>query len=174
MSRSACVIGLGSMGYGAAISLLHAGIDVYGVDRGPAALERFRVAGGTTAVSPTEGAQRAEIVFTFVVTASQTEEVLFGPSGAAAALRPGAVVAASATVPPDFAERLGERLAAMGLLMLDAPVSGGSAKAASREITIMGAGRAEAFAKAEPFLQAIASKVYRLGDAPGIGSRGRW
>jgi putative dehydrogenase len=171
MRHTACVIGLGSMGYGAAVSLLRAGIGVRGVDRSPEALQRFRAAGGATAESAAEGARGAEIVFTFVVNASQTEEVLFGSSGAAAELVRGSVVAACATVPPAFAERLGERLAAMALLMLDAPVSGGSAKAAAGEITIMGAGSPEAFAKAEPFLQAIASKVYRLGNAPGIGSR---
>lgn len=171
MKRTACVIGLGSMGYGAAISLLRAGIETRGVDRSPQAQQRFRAAGGTTAASPAEGAEGSEIVFTFVVNAEQTEEVLFGPAGAAATLAPGAVVAACATVPPAFAERLGERLAAMGLVMLDAPVSGGSVKAEAGDMTVMGAGTADAFAKAEPFLAAIAGKVYRLGEAPGIGSR---
>jgi 3-hydroxyisobutyrate dehydrogenase len=123
------------------------------------------------AATPAEGAKGAEIVFVFVVNSEQTDEVLFGQGGAAAALAPGAIVAACATVPPAFAERLGERLAAMRLLMLDAPVSGGAAKAASGEVTIMGAGSPEAFAQAEPFLQAIAARVYRLGDTPGLGSR---
>jgi putative dehydrogenase len=171
MTRTACVIGLGSMGFGAATSLLRAGIAVRGVDRSPRALERFRAAGGATAATPAEGAKGAEIVFVFVVNAEQTDEVLFGQGGAAAALAPGAIVAACATVPPAFAERLGERLAAMRLLMLDAPVSGGAAKAASGEVTIMGAGSPEAFAQAEPFLQAISARVYRLGDTPGLGSR---
>jgi L-threonate 2-dehydrogenase len=171
MKRTACVIGLGSMGYGAAVSLLRAGIEVQGVDRGPEALERFREAGGKTATSPEEGARGAEIIFTFVVNANQTEEVLFGASGAASQLEPGSIVVTCATVLPAFAEKLGKRLAEMNILMLDAPVSGGSAKAAAGQITIMGAGTAEAFDKAEPFLQAIASKVYRLGDAPGVGSQ---
>ena len=72
------------MGYGAAISLSRAGIEGRGVDRSPKALQRFRVAGGLTAASPAEGAKRADIVFTFVINADQTEEVLLGPSGAAA------------------------------------------------------------------------------------------
>ncbi len=167
----ACVIGLGAMGSGAALSLLRAGITVRGVDPKPEAIERFRSAGGVPADSPAAGATGAAIVFIFVLDAQQTEEVLFGPRGAAAALAPGSVVAACATVPPAFAERLGERLAALGHLLLDAPVSGGAAKAATGEVTVMGSGSAEAFARAEPFLEAIAGKVYRLGETPGIGSR---
>jgi len=171
MMRAACVIGLGSMGYGAAISLLRAGFDVRGVDRNSVALERFRAAGGTTAATPAEGVRGAETAFIFVVDANQTDEVLFGASGAAPALAPGSIVVACATVPPAFVEKLAQRLAEMNILMLDAPVSGGSAKAAAGEMTIMAAGAAEAFSKAEPFLRAIASKVYRLGDMPGAGSR---
>ena len=55
--------------------------------------------------------------------------------------------------------------------MLDGPVSGGAAKAASGEMTIMASGTAEVFAKCESVFKAIATKVYRLGDAPGAGSR---
>jgi L-threonate 2-dehydrogenase len=59
----------------------------------------------------------------------------------------------------------------MGLLALDAPVSGGAAKAASGEMTVMGSGTHEAFARAEPFLQAVATKVYCLGPDVGQGSK---
>lgn len=171
MARTACVIGLGSMGYGAAASLLRAGIAVRGVDTRREVLDRLVAEGGTAAATPAEGAKGAEILFIFVVNAEQTEQVLFGEAGAAAQLAPGSVVATCATVPPLYAERLGARLAATGLAPLDAPVSGGAAKAATGEITVMASGPEQAFAKAEPYLQAIASKVYRLGDAPGIGSR---
>jgi 3-hydroxyisobutyrate dehydrogenase len=105
------------------------------------------------------------------VNAEQTDAVLFGENGAAAAMRRGAVVIASATVPPLYAEALGLRLAERGLLALDAPVSGGPGKAASGEMTVMASGSPEAFAAAQPFLDAVAAKVYRLGDAPGMGSR---
>ena len=171
MNSAACVIGLGSMGYGAAVSLLRAGIPVRGVDVRTDALERFKDAGGSIAPSPAEGATDAEVVFTFVVNAEQTDAVLFGPAGAAGRLVPGSVVVACATVPPAYAERLGARLDAMGLSMLDAPVSGGAARAVKGEVTVMASGSPRAFTKAEPFLQAISSKVYRLGDTPGIGSR---
>jgi 3-hydroxyisobutyrate dehydrogenase len=78
---------------------------------------------------------------------------------------------ACATVPPAFAEGLAGELGARGLLMLDAPVSGGAAKAATGEMTVMASGAPEAFEKAGPFLEAVAVKIYRLGDAPGQGSR---
>jgi len=106
-----------------------------------------------------------------VVNADQTEQVLFGQDGAATTLSPGALVIASSTVAPEFAERLGARLEAQGLLLLDAPVSGGAAKAATGQMTIMSSGTAAAYAKAEDVLAAIAAKVYRLGDRPGMGSK---
>ena len=90
---------------------------------------------------------------------------------AAAALKPGSTVLASSTVAPEFAEKLNERLSAMQLRHLDAPVSGGAVRAASGEMTIMASGAPETFATVEDVLAAIATKVYRLGDAPGMGSK---
>ena len=169
MARTACVIGLGSMGLGAALSLVRAGFEVRGIDVRPEVLDRFAAEGGVPARTPAEGARGADAVFTFVVDAGQTDRVLFGEDGAAAATE--GVVIACATVPPLYAEALGARLMDRGLHMIDAPVSGGAAKAATGEMTIMASGHPDAFARAEPFLRAVAAKVYRLGDAPGMGSR---
>jgi 3-hydroxyisobutyrate dehydrogenase len=80
-------------------------------------------------------------------------------------------VVSSATLAPDFAEQLGARLDRLGLLMIDAPVSGGAAKAAAGDMTIMASGAPEAFAKCAPVFDAIAARVYRLGDRPGPGSK---
>jgi 3-hydroxyisobutyrate dehydrogenase len=171
MKRRTCVIGLGSMGYGAAVSLLRAGFEVSGVDVRTDVLERFAKEGGRAERRAATGARDAEAVLTFVVNAAQTEAVLFGEDGAAAVLAPGAVVIACATVLPLEAERLAARIAKQGLLVLDAPVSGGPIKAADGALTVMASGSAAAFDKAEPFLEAIATKIYRLGDKPGIGSR---
>ncbi len=171
MTGTACVIGLGSMGYGAAISLLRAGFTVRGVDLREDVLETLESEGGEACRTPADGAAGADVVFTFVVNAEQTDAVLFGDQGAVPALSGDAVVISSATVPPRHAEQLAERLGATGHLMLDAPVSGGAAKAAAGEMTIIASGPARAFEKADAFLSAVATKVYRLGDAPGIGSR---
>ncbi|SOY43939.1 L-threonate dehydrogenase [Cupriavidus taiwanensis] len=171
MSRNIGVIGLGAMGFGVAQSLLRAGFNVHACDLRPEVLQRFADAGGVPCASPAELGSRCDVVLTLVVNAQQTEAVLFGANGAVAGMQPGKLVIASATVPPGFAETLGQRLAEKGLLMLDAPVSGGAARAASGEMTMMTSGPAEAYALAEDVLAAIAGKVYRLGAAHGAGSK---
>ena len=110
------------------------------------------------------------MVAVFVVNADQIEQVLFA-SGAVAAARPGTVFLLSATIPPARAEDFGRRLLDAGMLPIDAPVSGGAAKAAEGAMTIMASGPPEAFERADPVLRAIATRVFRLGDAPGAGSR---
>jgi len=171
MSRKIGVIGLGAMGNGVAHSLLRAGFKVHACDLRAPVLQRFADAGGVPCADPAELGERCDVVITLVVNAAQTEAVLFGAQGAATTMAPGKLVIASATVPPGFAEALRRRLAERGVLMLDAPVSGGAARAASGEMTMMTSGPAEAYALAEDVLAAIAGKVYRLGDAHGAGSK---
>jgi 3-hydroxyisobutyrate dehydrogenase len=158
------------MGMGVAQSLLRGGFEVHAFDIRREAVDKVAAAGGYAADSPAVLAKKVDAVVVLVINADQTETVLFGENGAAANLAPGSVVIASATVSPEFARALGKRLAGMGLLMIDGPVSGGAAKAASGEMTIMASGAPEAFAKCEGVLKAIAGKVYRLGDEPGPGS----
>ena len=165
------VIGLGSMGMGAARSLVRAGLTTFACDVRREALDAFAAAGGTPCATPAELGAKAGVVLVFVVNAEQADEVLFGGNGAAAAMAPGSVVMMNITAAPDYAERLGARLAERGLLMLDAPVSGGAAKAQAGEMTIMASGPPAAFAACEAVLAAIATKVYRLGDRPGQGSK---
>jgi 3-hydroxyisobutyrate dehydrogenase-like beta-hydroxyacid dehydrogenase len=171
MSNNVGVIGLGAMGLGVARSLLRAGFRTYACDVRREVLDAFAAEGGVACATPAELGAACEVVLTLVVNAQQAEAVLLGERGAAAAMRAGSVVIASSTVAPEFAESLAARLAAMGIGMIDAPVSGGAAKAASGQLTVMGAGSAENFAKAEDVFKAIALKVYRLGDAPGAGSK---
>ncbi len=165
------VIGLGSMGMGVARTLLQKGFDTHAFDVRPDALKAFAKDGGIAHQSPAELGARVGVLIILVVNADQTSAVLFGKDGAAGALSKGAVVVSSATVAPEFAIDLGERLESKGLLMIDAPVSGGAARAAKGELSIMASGSKEAFAKANEALSAIAVKVYRLGDAPGMGSK---
>src|SRR5688572_25491379 len=82
----AAVIGLGSMGSGMALSLLRAGFDVCGCDSNAAAMERFAAQGGATAMTPAEAAKGADVVVSVVVNAAQTETILFGDHGVAAAM----------------------------------------------------------------------------------------
>ena len=92
-------------------------------------------------------------------------------SGCAATMKPGSVFVMCSTVDPNWSVALVARLAALGIHYLDAPISGGAAKAASGDMTMMTAGKPEAYALAGPLLDAMAAKVYRLGDKAGAGSK---
>jgi L-threonate 2-dehydrogenase len=164
------VIGLGTMGFGMAQSLRRSGFNVIGYDVVAAAAGRFAAEGGASAASPAEAAIGADAIVCAVVNAAQTEAVLFGGEGLAGTAKSGAVFISSATMDPAAARRLGEKFEAAGGLYLDAPVSGGAARAAKGELTIMASGSSAAFAKAKPALDAMAIKVYELGDAPGAGA----
>lgn len=164
------VIGLGSMGAGMAGSLLRAGFSVTACDVDQEAVTRFEAAGGRGVATPAQAANGAEVVVCVVVNAAQTEAVLFGPEGAAAAMPPGAVFVSSATMDPAIARRLAARLEETGRHYLDAPMSGGAARAAEGELTFLASGTKAAFDAARPALEAMAGKLYELGDAAGQGA----
>jgi putative dehydrogenase len=165
------VIGLGAMGRGMAASLRRAGYHVHVCDVRAEAAQAFAAEGGTACASPAAVAARCEIVVSVVVNAAQTEAVLFGEQGAAAQMRPGSLFVMCSTVDPNWSVALEQRLAERGLLYLDAPISGGAAKAASGQMTMMTAGTPAAYAKAGGALAAMAAQVYRLGDRAGNGSK---
>jgi putative dehydrogenase len=169
--RHVGLVGLGAMGLGMAGSLRRAGHHVHVFDVRAEACRAFAAEGGTAHGSPAEVAAACDVLVSVVVNAAQTEQVLFGDDGAAAALRPGSLVVMCSTVPPEWSAALEGRLAERGLLYLDAPISGGSVKAASGQMTMMTAGKPQAYAKAEGLLEAMAAKVYRLGDQAGNGSK---
>ncbi|MCA6110067.1 L-threonate dehydrogenase [Bradyrhizobium cenepequi] len=164
------VIGLGSMGFGMATSLLRAGFEVTGCDVAEDSIARFVQGGGKGAKTPKEAADGADIVVSVVVNAAQTETILFGEHGVAGTLPKGSVFVSSATMDPDVARRLAVKLEATGRHYLDAPISGGAQRAAQGELTILASGSAAAFAKARPALDAMAAKLYELGDAAGQGA----
>ena len=167
---TAGVIGLGSMGLGMAQSMVRRGIRVAGFDLNPAAVAKLADAGGTSASSVADVAKGADVLLVVVVNAAQTDMVLFGENGAAAAMKRGSVIISSATMAPDDARKLAAKAEALGLLYLDAPISGGAAKAAIGQLTVMASGTQETFKRARPVLDAIATTVYELGDAAGIGA----
>lgn len=165
------VIGLGAMGLGMAGSLRRAGHTVHVCDVRSEVARAFAADGGVAHAHPAALAAHCEVVVSVVVNAAQTESVLFGEHGAAAAMRAGSVFVMCSTVDPNWSIALEKRLADLGLLYLDAPISGGAARAASGEMTMMTAGRPEAYAKVGGALDAMAAKVYRLGDSAGPGSK---
>ncbi|PVB60965.1 L-threonate dehydrogenase [Labrenzia sp. 011] len=168
-TRNVAAIGLGSMGYGIATSALRGGHAVWGVDINREQMQRFAAEGGQA------GALEATLddldaVVVAVLNAAQSETVLFGPEGVVPRLKAGASVLACATVPPAFAREMAARCAEHGVHYLDAPISGGSQKAAQGRLTIMASGTAEAFAALRPVLDSIAETVFELGDEAGAGS----
>ena len=173
--RRVGVVGLGAMGAGMAGSLRRSGADVGVCDVRDGVAAAFARQGGTACASVAELAARSDVVVSVVVDAAQTEEVLFGGGdrrgGAVGAMAPGSVFVMCSTVDPNVSIDFERRVEAAGLLYVDAPISGGAAKAASGEMTVMGAARDAAWTIAEPFLHAMAAKVYRLGDRAGNGSK---
>jgi L-threonate 2-dehydrogenase len=169
------LIGLGAMGSGMAQSLRRAGHAPHVFDLRADVAQAFARDGGTACASLAELGAVCDVVISVVVNAAQTETVLFGPnadcSGCAASLKPGSVFVMCSTVDPGWSVALEARLAALGILYIDAPISGGAAKAANGQMTMMTAGKPEAYARAAPLLDAMASKVYRLGDHAGAGSK---
>ncbi len=169
------LVGLGAMGSGMAASLRRAGHDLYVFDVRHEVAQAFVRDGGVACPSLGELGAACDVVVSVVVNAAQTEEVLFGKddngSGCAATLKPGSVFVMCSTVDPNWSVALESRLEQLGLQYVDAPISGGAAKAASGEMTMMTAAKPQAYAKCEAILHAMAAKVYKLGDSAGAGSK---
>lgn len=163
------VIGLGSMGYGIARSCLQAGLVTHGFDVLPAQVEKLKLEGGAAgSLAETTGHLDAAVIV--VLNAAQTEEVMFGDEGIVADMRKGSVIVACATVPPDFARDMETRCNTLDIHYLDAPISGGSLKAAKGQLSVMASGSPAAFAAARPVLDAASETVFKLGDSAGAGS----
>ena len=134
------VIGLGTMGMGAALNLHRKGHTVTGCEIREAVRAEFVAAGAAAVVTPAALPADLEAVVVFVITAAQTEDVLFGAQGGLARLQPGTVILCCATVAPEVARALGKRIADAGFLMLDSPVSGGKTGAQAGTMTVMASG----------------------------------
>jgi 3-hydroxyisobutyrate dehydrogenase len=167
------VIGIGAMGMSVAKRLLDRGFPTFVRDIRPEAEAEARAAGATVCASPAEVGRRSDAVITLVVDAAQTEDVLFGAFGLAEGLRPGGVHIMSSTIQPAAAASLAERLARRGLLMIDAPCSGGPAKARAGEMTIMAAAPREVLRRFAPVIEAISGRCFHVSERAGDGSRAK-
>ena len=164
------VIGLGSMGMGAAMNLLSKKFEVVGCDVAAGAREAFSAQGGAVVASPSALPDGLAVLVVVVVTAGQAEAALFGRDGALAKLGNGGVVVCCTTMSPEAVRGLASRLEQHGIQLIDGPVSGGAIAARAGTMGMMASGPDEAFAKAQPVLDAIAGKVWRLGEEAGVGS----
>jgi 3-hydroxyisobutyrate dehydrogenase len=169
MDRSIAVVGLGAMGFPMSLRLLQAGFDVRGVDRDARTRKRFTDAGGTAALTMSEAVRDAQALLLLVVNAEQAEDVLFGTDGAARMMPPGGVVLLSLTASPQSAARIGARLAAHDLRMVDSPVSGGVKRAADGTLTILASGPPADVDAARRFLAPLGN-VHEIGPLHGQAS----
>lgn len=165
------VIGLGSMGMGAAKSCLAAGLATYGIDPRNSACDELIAAGAVAAGAGGRAfASDLDAVVVLTVNAAQCRDALFGERGLAPHLKAGTPVMVSATISVADARAIAAELAEAGLAMLDAPVSGGPVKAAAGDMTVMAAGPAAVFDALQPVLDAVAGKVYRISETIGDGA----
>jgi L-threonate 2-dehydrogenase len=172
-------VGLGAMGRPMARALMAKGHKVRGFDLNPASLSELASNGGVPCQTAAMAAEGADALLLMVVNAEQAEQVLFA-DGAALALGQENVghekngirklVILMATCPPDKVKLLGEKLAAMGIDLLDAPVSGGVVGAENATLTIMAGGPKTTFESAKPILNAMGDKVRHVGLNLGDGA----
>ncbi len=166
MSRSIAFLGLGVMGGPMARHLAAAGHTLAVYNRTPARSAAWVAAhGGRTAPTPAAAAADADVVIACVGADADLEAVTLGPDGAFAAMRPGALFIDHTTVSAAIARRLAAEGDARGLLVVDAPVSGGQAGAENAKLTIMVGGTDAAFAAAEPVMRAYALRIGHMGPA---------
>jgi 3-hydroxyisobutyrate dehydrogenase-like beta-hydroxyacid dehydrogenase len=164
------VIGAGAMGGAVVARLVGVGVPTVARDILPAAQDAAVRLGAIPAATPAELARVCDIVILLVVDAAEVETVLFGAHGAAAALAPGAVVLASSTVDPAHPAAWAPRIAEFGAALLDAPVSGGPAKAAAGTMTMMVSGDPAAVARAAPVVELLTGRLFTLGPRAGDAS----
>ncbi len=171
MKQKIGLIGPGAMGLGITQALLRGGFAVFVRDVDPERNALAVAAGADVCESAAAVGARADIVITVVVNAGQTDEVCFGENGLADTLKPGAIVVLCSTVGPAYAADLAVRLAARGFVLVDAPISGGPARAAAGTMSMMLSGPEDALQRCETMLKAMSDKRYMISAKPGDGSR---
>jgi len=157
-------IGMGMMGGGMAANLLNADFPMVAYDIDPATNERFAGLGASIANGPAGVAQGASTVICIVETTKQVEEVVLGDGGIVEGAQEGDIFVCSATVDPIMVKELHDTLAAKGITLLDAPVSGGVPRAESGDLSIICGGDAAAVEKCRPMFEAMSAKIFHMGD----------
>ena len=166
-TKNILVVGLGSMGFGIAQSLIRAGYSVYGQDKNLKQQKRLIEEGGYDKNIPFNDLQAVIIV---VLNEKQTKEIIFGQNGVSEKLKKNTLIMVCTTVAPDFAKEMASSCNDKGLLYLDAPISGGSKKSAEGKLSYMISGSPKAFEVAKPILDCTSETVFEFGEHVGSGS----
>lgn len=161
-------VGLGAMG-GALAGHLTKGFDLRVLDRNPAAVSVLAAKGARAAANGAELARVAEVIFLCLPRTSDVREAIFGPGGLAEELSPGHLIIDQTSGVPEQTAAIAAELAAQGVMMLDAPLSGGVPAAQTGTVTIIASGPDAAWAKGEAMLRAMTAKVFRCSDRVGDG-----
>jgi 3-hydroxyisobutyrate dehydrogenase len=167
-------IGLGAMGFGMAVHLVHSGFNVTGCDIDQRALDRLVNEGGQAVKSSREAVKDATVVIMMVVSAAQIDSILFDANtGAAESLRAGATLVICATVSPSYPVQLQTKLASAGVRVIDCPVSGGAAKAANGSLKLFASGNDGVLEQASTrlVLETMAEKVQVIPSGLGASTK---
>lgn len=158
-------LGLGTMGAAMAANLARAGFAVTAWNRSPGRAPELDDLGVERADSPAAVARAVEVLVICVSDTSDVESVLFGPDGVAAGARQGQLVIDCSTIAPSATRDFAARLAAAGVALVDAPVSGGSEGAQKATLTIFCGGTADAVERARPILAAMGRTITHVGPS---------
>jgi putative dehydrogenase len=167
------IVGIGAMGMAMALNLRARGYAICARDLRPLAEAEARAAGIAVCASPQALAARVDIVFIVVVDAAQIDAVLFGADGVVQARDAARSVVLCSTIAPHDSARFAQRLAAHGIDAIDAPVSGGPARARAGTMSMMLAAPAATLARWQPLLADIAEKRFVIGATPGDAAKAK-
>ena len=165
--KNISVIGLGSMGFGIAQSLIRSGYNVYGHDKNTVQQKKLIEEGGLDAEIPFGDLDAVIIV---VLNEAQTRDIIFGEEGIAEKLKKDTLVIVCTTVSPNFAKEMATACENKELLYLDAPISGGSMKSSQGKLSYMVSGSKNALIAAKPILDSTSETVFEFGEVVGSGS----
>ena len=165
------IIGVGNMGGGMARNLLARGWQVNVCDIDAEKAQNLVPFGAVALTNPAQTAINSVVTIICVVDAQQTQEVLFGPNGVAAAMELGRVVMLCPTMAPQDVERFAHDLIPFGLHTIDAPMSGGPVRASDGSMSLMVACGPTVFERHRALIETLSSKVFRIGERVGDGAR---
>lgn len=157
-------IGLGIMGKPMAGHLVKAGHTVHVCDLAEESVKHLCELGGKACSCCSEVAQKCEIIFIMVPDTPDVEAVLFGKDSLTEGLKPGAIVVDMSSISPIATKEFAKKLAAMGVKMLDAPVSGGQVGAENATLSIMVGGPVDVFNQIKPYFELMGKNIVHIGD----------
>ncbi|MFH1032791.1 MAG: NAD(P)-dependent oxidoreductase [Chloroflexota bacterium] len=156
-------IGLGNMGSPMAQNLIKANYRLVVYDLKEAAMEPLVKTGATKGLNPSDVAQQSSVVITMLPASPQVEETVLGPAGVLEGISPGNILIDMGTSYPGSTKMISEKLAASGIRMLDAPVSGGVKGAREASLSIMVGGKESDFNECRPIFEVLGKNIYHVG-----------